>query len=169
MCFGGPWADRLTAMIDEVVRGYEVDGVFLDCFVWGAGCYGDECLSALREQGLDVHDHEAVVAYQNGRKLDFAQRVRRLLDQHRPEAAYYLNGVPFELQREMASHLDIESLPAGGWGYMDFPWKVRHQRKHGVHLVRQTGRADGQRSQAQIARGKQPLNILAPQCGPGLP
>lgn len=140
MCFGGPWPDHLTSIVDEVLTNYEVDGVFLDCFVWGKGCYGDECLSTMRDQGMDMHDHEAVVAFQNDRKLEFVRRIRQLIDRKRPEATYYLNGVPYKFQRDIASHLDIESLPAGGWGYIDFPWKVRRLRNYVDHLVRLTGR-----------------------------
>lgn len=140
MCFAGPWRDHLMKMIEEVLTGYEIDGLSLDCFVWNTACYGDECLRTMRDQGLDVNDHNTVAAAQNQRMLDFVRGVRRLIDAHRPEATYYLNGVPFDLQADIASHFDVESLPAGGWGYMDFPWKARYLRSQKKHLVRQTGR-----------------------------
>jgi hypothetical protein len=140
MCFGGPWADHLEAMIKEVLCDYEVDGLFLDCWAWDRPCYGDECVRALRDAGQDVLDHQTVVAAHNENKLKFARRVRDLIDTHRPEATYYLNGVPFLEQLDLASHLEIESLPGSFWGYMDFPWKVRALRGAGIHLVRQTGR-----------------------------
>ncbi|MFH0964774.1 MAG: hypothetical protein V2A58_12290, partial [Planctomycetota bacterium] len=53
---------------------------------------------------------------------------------------YFLNGIPYDLQLPFASHLDVESLPTGGWSYDNFPWKVRYLRKRIRHVVGQTGR-----------------------------
>ena len=140
MCFASPWADQLSAIIEEVLSTYEVDGILLDCFLWNRACYGDECLSQMRDQGLDVSDHVAVADAQNQKLMQFVRRVRQLLDQHRPEATFYMNGIPPQMQKGVGSHIVLESLPNGGWGYMDFPWKIRHRRKHWDHVVRQTGR-----------------------------
>ena len=140
MCFGGPWADHLVAMAEEVLRRYPVDGIFLDCWCWDKPCHGNECLCAIRDAGQDPLDANVVTRFQNERRLDVARRIRALIDQLRPGAGYYLNGVPYEVQIDIATHLELESLPAGGWGYMDFPWKVRYLRKWSLPLVRQTGR-----------------------------
>lgn len=146
MCFGGPWADLLAATIEEVLEGYEIDGIFLDCWYFGVGCQGVECAAGMREEGMDPTDATQRIAFQNERKMAFVRRVREMIDRIRPEATYFLNGVPYDMQLSVASHLDIESLPAGGWGFENFPWKVRYLRRRigrggrAIHLVGQTGR-----------------------------
>ena len=146
MCFGGPWADHLAAMVEEVLEGYEIDGVFLDCWYFGAGCQGVECATGMRDEGMDPSDATQRIAFQDRKKMDLVRRVRAIIDRTRPEATYYLNGVPYDMQLPYATHLDIESLPCGGWGYDNFPWKVRYLRKRigrdgrPIHLVGQTGR-----------------------------
>ena len=140
MCFGSGWADHLAAMIEEVLDGYEIDGVFLDCWHYGIGCQGYECALGMKESGMDPTDPAERIRYQNGKKMDFIRRVRKMIDEKRPEATYFLNGIPYDLQLSLASHIDVESLPCGGWGYDDFPWKVRYLRKRSDHVVRMTGR-----------------------------
>ena len=140
MCFGGPWADHLAGMIGEVLADYDVDGIWLDCWAYDTGCYGHECLSVMRDRGMDVTDHGEVVAFQNARKMDFVERVRGMIDEKRPEAGFFLNGIPYDMQLPFCSHLELESLPAGGWGYENFPWKVRLWRNLIGHVVGQTGR-----------------------------
>ncbi|MFH0965035.1 MAG: hypothetical protein V2A58_13630, partial [Planctomycetota bacterium] len=140
MCFASPWADHLSAMIEEVLTSYPIDGLFLDCWHYGKGCQGYECAAAMRAKGVDPTDPASRVAFQNEAQLDFIRQVRRLIDEKRPEATYFLNGIPYDFQLPFASHLDVESLPTGGWSYDNFPWKVRYLRKRIRHVVGQTGR-----------------------------
>ena len=140
MCFASPWSGHLAAMIEEVLDAYEIDGVFLDCWQYGAGCQGYECALAMRQAGMDPTDPEERIRHQNQKKMDFICRIRKMIDQKRPEATYFLNGIPYDLQLSLATHIDLESLPSGGWGYDNFPWKVRYLRPRTDHVVGMTGR-----------------------------
>lgn len=143
MCFGGEWPHHLTAMIEEVLDAYPVDGLFLDSFRYGEACYGYECVAAMRDAGMDPTDDAQVLKFQRKRKIDFITRVRKLIDGKRPQATFFVNGFPFEPAIPFISHFEIEALPAGEWGYDFFPWKVRCLRRSGIHLVRMTGRFHG--------------------------
>ena len=68
-------------MINEVMDNYEIDGLFLDCWAWDRACYGNECIAAICDQGIDVFDHAAVVSHQNEMKIQFIRRIIQRLGQ----------------------------------------------------------------------------------------
>ena len=62
---------------------------------------------------------------------------------HWPEALVFYNsrtvlGIRDELDNY--THIEIESLPTGGWGYSHLQQRVRHMRTLGKQLVGMNGR-----------------------------
>ena len=139
MCFNSGYGDYIADMIAEIRELYPVDGFFLDC-IGQPPCYGVECLEAMAEQGMDILDDEAVAAFAHQTKLRFAERARELVGD---DKMLFFNGIPYKDQIRYASHIEIECLPTGGWGYDTFPSTVRYTRNLGLHVVGQTGRFHG--------------------------
>lgn len=124
MCLNSGYGDHLLAMAGEMLDAYPVDGIFMDCFTM-TPCYGYECLEAMRRVGMDPSDDSQVLNYTWKVNSDFRGRVNHLVDGYKRGLRLYLNGLPYRWQ---SSHLELEVLPTGGWGYDVLPWQVRYAR-----------------------------------------
>jgi hypothetical protein len=150
LCMNTPYADFLAAHVEELLRGYPVDGLFVDIvFQQPPGCVCEHCLRSMRSKGLDptsdadLHHHSRLV------ERAFMTRMSDLVWSLRPGLPIFYNSRlrltadpaddngP-ELQHQ--THVEIESLPSGGWGYNHFPLFVRYFQTQGVPHLGHTGR-----------------------------
>ncbi len=148
VCINTPYLDYVLAQADEVLRDYEADGLFYDNFGYPAdGCFGPSCMIEREKLGLesarpeDRLKHTLIVME---RAMDrFAATVRA----RKPKAGVYING-PFGLGRDPGflrrvvkdyTHLEIESLPGGSWGYSHFQMASRYLRNFGLEAQGMTG------------------------------
>lgn len=111
-CHRSGYADEFVGMVAEVVAAYDVDGIFCDNLVLSP-CWGDECLTEIRDRGEDPTDPEAVRGQAERARLDWARRVK---DAVGPDRYLIFNGVPYAAARELNTHMEVECLPAH-WGY----------------------------------------------------
>ncbi len=143
LCMNTPYLDQVIAENKEIVEKYEIGGVFFDILKQPPeGCFCKWCKAERAKLGLstsaeDVFKHNKLVA----------KRVEKLLfdvvKAKRPNALTFFNsrlviGVRDELP--YYTHIEIESLPTGGWGYTHFHQRVRYMRTLGKELVGMTGR-----------------------------
>lgn len=136
MCYNTGYGDYLVSMIKEVLKLYPVDGIFLDCMNLFP-CYGNECLGKMRKQSMDILNDEEIAKFAHQTLVDFASQIRKIV----PKGKFlYFNGIPYGEQIKYASHIEIESLPTGGWGYDGFPSTVRYVRNLDKQALRMTGR-----------------------------
>jgi len=136
MCLNTGWAPHLLAMVEEVLDWYPVDGIFLDCFTV-TPCYGVECLEGMKELGLDVADAAQAQDFCWRVTQRFTEDVERLVQRKRPHIKVYFNGLPYRTQ---PTHVELEVLPTGGWGYDYLPWAIRYARTLGKPYFTMTGR-----------------------------
>jgi len=136
MCLNTGWGPHLLAMIEEVLDGYPVDGIFLDCFTV-TPCYGVECLDGMKELGLNVADPQQAEAFCWIVTERFTEKVKQLVQRKRPGIKVYFNGLPYRMQ---PTHVELEVLPTGGWGYDYLPWAIRYARTLGKPYFTMTGR-----------------------------
>lgn len=142
-CMNTPYLDVLLAQIEEVVTNYDADGIFLD-IVGVRNCYCQYCIDTLREEGIDPRDQEAV--YQLGERVyaNYTARVRETIDKIKPGMKVFHNGSHIRRgRRDLAmrnTHLELESLPTGGWGYDHFPLSARYAQTLGVDFLGMTGK-----------------------------
>jgi len=136
MCLNTGWGPYLLSMVQEVLDRYPVDGIFLDCFTL-TPCYGMECVDRMRELGLDVADEEQVREYCWRVTQKFTQDVRSLVQKKGLDINIYYNGLPYHMQ---PTHIELEVLPTGGWGYDYLPWALRYARTLGKPYFTMTGR-----------------------------
>jgi len=111
-CHRSGYGDQFVAMVAEVIDAYDVDGIFCDNLVLSP-CWGDECLTEIRDRGEDPTDAEAVRAQAERARLDLARRVKQVVG---PDRYLIFNGVPYAAARELNTHMEVECLPAH-WGY----------------------------------------------------
>ena len=139
MCLNTGYGEQVRAMIREILDRYDVDGFFLDC-MGTPPCSGFECTERMLEAGLNPRDDADAATFAAGTKLAFMAEIRALLGDGK---MLYGNGLPYRAQAPHASHIEIECLPTGGWGYDAFPVRVRYCRKLGLPVLGQTGRFQG--------------------------
>jgi hypothetical protein len=142
-CLGTPYLDILLAQIHEVVSRYDADGIFLD-IVGVRKCRCQYCVAKLREAGQDPRDEAAVIALGEQTYLNYARRVRETIDAVKPGLpVYHNNGHQQRGRRDLVlvnTHLELESLPTGGWGYDHFPLSARYAQTLGVEYLGMTGK-----------------------------
>ena len=143
LCMNTPYLDQVLNENQEILENYDTDGAWFDILKQPPdGCYCKWCLEDRRKQGLstspgDIYKHNKSVAT----KVENA--LTGLVHWRYPNAATFFNsrlviGVRDELG--YYSHIEIESLPTGGWGYSHFQQRVRYMRTLGKDLIGMTGR-----------------------------
>lgn len=142
-CFNTPYLDILLSQIREVVERYDADGIFLD-IVGVRKCYCQHCVASLRQAGKDPRDLEAVIALGEQTYANYTRRVRETIDSVKPGLPVFHNsGHVRHGRRDLArmnSHLELESLPTGGWGYDHFPLSARYVQTVGMEYLGMTGK-----------------------------
>lgn len=138
MCLNTGYADHLKAMIREVMELYPVDGFFLDCMV-AYPCHGNTCVQGRLDAGMDPRDDEGQARQFAIRVTErFRRDVGEIIAKSPRKLKLFFNGaIPY---REQLGHIEIETLPAGGWGYEELPWQVRYARTLNKPILAMTGR-----------------------------
>jgi hypothetical protein len=144
LCPNTPLLDYVNAQIEEVARNYEADGFFIDIMHYSDfGCFCTYCLREREKLGLDS-------ARQEDRDKHAQMVIERAMDRfcstiraHRPQATIFHNGrvrVGIRPELKYFTHLEIESLPGGQWGYSHFAVMSRYVRNLGRDYMGMTGR-----------------------------
>ncbi len=146
LCVNTAYAEFLKENVSDVceVLGPEaVDGFFFD-IVKPVPCACRACREEMLAEGLDPTD--AAVREQFGRRM-IGRFMREMSDHVRarvPEATIFYNSSHITpLHRrwlDAFTHLELESLPSGGWGYTHFPLTQRYARGLGVETMGMTGK-----------------------------
>ncbi len=144
LSLSGTYLDYLCEIIDEVLSLYPVDGLFLDI----VGIVPDVSLAAQREmhaRGLDPSDAADVLSHARKVQNAYFEATTRAARKHGKSLRIFHNAghIPKgdKTFLQYASHLEIESLPTGGWGYDHFPLSARHAATlNGVAYLGMTGK-----------------------------
>uniref|UniRef100_Q027I9 Beta-galactosidase trimerisation domain-containing protein n=1 Tax=Solibacter usitatus (strain Ellin6076) TaxID=234267 RepID=Q027I9_SOLUE len=143
VCLNSPYLDQVARENEEILTRYRADGAWFD-IAWTPpdGCFCRWCRAERERTGLgdsapDIKRHNKMVA------LRMEARLTELVHRHWPEALVFYNSrTVLGIRDELAnySHIEIESLPTGGWGYTHLQQRVRHMRTLGKQLVGMNGR-----------------------------
>jgi hypothetical protein len=163
ICLGNEeYIDYLAAQTEEVLKGYDADGIFYDMCYYppDPGCFCERCLARLEGGGHSRFDADAHRRQTWEILRSYTTRLASLCRDLRPNATVFFNSrVSPNVHRELdtLTHLEIESLSTGGWGYLYFPCWSRMVRTYPCPLQGMTARfhkswADfgGIKTQAQL-------------------
>lgn len=146
MCMSSPYLDYLVKQIEEVCKNYDADGIFLDI----AGvqpCYCQNCIAEREELGLNPYDENDVLKHAETVYKRYAEKTRAAVDKYKPNLPLFHNGGHIRQGRRdlvnYNTHLELESLPTGGWGYDHFPFSARYCQGLGVDYLGMTGKFHG--------------------------
>ncbi len=144
MCFNTPYLDHMTDQLRELAVLFpDADGYWLD-IVQGHECCCEHCIASMNAAGLDWQNpaDRKVQAYRTReRYLEETNKAARSVRADMP--VFHNSGhLPQGDRRvlEHFSHLEIESLPTGGWGYDHFPLSAAYARTIGKPYLGMTGK-----------------------------
>lgn len=142
-CMNSPYLDYLIAQIEEVVRNYDCDGIFLD-IVGVRTCWCQNCVKTLLDEGKDPYDDANAQELGERVYANYTRRVREAVDKIKPGLPVFHNSGHIRRGRrdlaDVDSHLELESLPTGGWGYDHFPLSAAYSRNLGKDFLGMTGK-----------------------------
>lgn len=144
LCFNTPYLDYLKEQIKDTIQhfGKKLDGLFFD-IVWQDDCCCNDCIKKMTAKGYDPEK-------ETDRQL-FAKETEQYLKAEIYHTIRLGSTCPIFFNEgnilpgirpnlEHYSHLEIESLPSGEWGYQHFPTVVRYAKNLGKEYLGMTGK-----------------------------
>ena len=142
--------------IEDVTRevlaryGESVDGIFYDiCFFPKGACWSPESRKFREKHSLLDDSPAGFEQFMAKAQETFSKRYREIILAARPEATVFFNagsdtflepGLGGRARLGNMSHMEIESLPSGSWGYFHFPRLARSAAYWGKPWLGMTGR-----------------------------
>ena len=137
------YRDELLEHAREVARNYETQGLFFD-IILTPDCVCAECLASMAEHGLDPENPADRLKNDEWVNERFRSEMTEALRAEFPGLRIFYNCGHIHKQglKRFAnySHLELESLPTGGWGYDHFPSSARYAATLGMDFLGQTGK-----------------------------
>lgn len=142
-CFNTSYLDYLLGQVREVLENYDGDGIFLD-IVGVRECYCTTCVEKIRTAGHDPRNKEKMQEMWENTYANYTKQVKNLIDKIKPGTPVFHNGGHISRGRRdlahMNSHLELESLPTGEWGYQHFPISARYAQGLDMEYLGMTGK-----------------------------
>ncbi len=144
LCFNTPYLDYLCSQIEEVVTLYpNADGIFLDIISQGQCCC-KWCMESMAKNELDPTCEEDRIAHAELVLDKYYARTTAAARVHDDEMPIFHNSGHISMgNRDILkyfSHLELESLPTGGWGYDHFPVSAKYCHKLPLDFLGMTGK-----------------------------
>ncbi|MCK5801838.1 MAG: beta-galactosidase [Lentisphaeria bacterium] len=144
LCFHSPYMDYLCDQIRETVRLFpNCDGIFLD-IISQAPCCCKWCLEVMSENGLDPNCEEDRATCANmALERYYRMTTEACLCDNPAMPVFHNSGHIKPGQRDILkyfSHLELESLPTGGWGYDHFPMSAKYCKNLDFDFLGMTGK-----------------------------
>jgi hypothetical protein len=138
-----PYRDQLVAQAREVVRAYDPPGLFFD-IILTTDCVCPACISRMHDNGLDPQNPVDRLVNDEAVNEIFRQEMSAALSAKFPDLRVFYNCGHIHKQGPARfapyTHLEIESLPTGGWGYDHFPSSARYAAFLGLDYMSHTGK-----------------------------
>jgi hypothetical protein len=146
ICPNTPYGEYLEAQAEEIARNYDAEGFWFDILFYSEnGCFCPYCMAEREKLGLDSTKVEDRLTQYQGVVQRTMARLSAAVHRHRKSALIYFNGrlrigAGFRNDLQYFTHLEIESLPGGQWGYGYFATMARYTRNLGLDYLGMTGR-----------------------------
>ena len=127
----------------EVATRYETQGIFFD-IILTPDCVCAACIARMQANGLDPEKPADRLANDEAVNEEFRKEVSGALMTEFPGLRIFYNCGHIHKQGPQRfttyTHLELESLPTGGWGYDHFPSSARYAATLGFDMVAHTGK-----------------------------
>ncbi len=134
LCFNTDYLDALCAQIEEVMVKYNPCGIFLDIIALRV-CYCEKCRADMKNLGLDIENEADRLKFAHMTLDKYLKATNAAVRKHSDTATIFHNSGHIPKGNydfiEANTHLELESLPTGGWGYDHFPLSAAYVRTLG--------------------------------------
>ncbi|MEE1138908.1 MAG: alpha-amylase family protein [Acutalibacteraceae bacterium] len=144
LCFNTGYLDFLCGHIEEVMQKYNPCGIFLD-IIAPRICYCDKCVADMKALGMDIGNEADRQKFAFMTLNKYIAATNAAVRKYSDNATVFHNSghIPkgdYEFI-EANTHLELESLPTGGWGYDHFPLSAAYVRTlEGAEYLGMTGK-----------------------------
>lgn len=145
LCFNTPYLDYLKKQITDTIKhfGSKLDGLFFD-IVWQDPCCCNYCIEKMLSRNLDPTSERDRILFSKITEQFLKSEIAYLVRSEDENCSIFFNeGNILPTIRENLSeysHLEVESLPSGEWGYQHFPTTVRYAKNLRKEYVGMTGK-----------------------------
>lgn len=143
LCVNSPYREFLKESITEMFEKVPVDGLFLD-IVKDFGCSCQYCQASMRKAGYNPEKSEDRIIFGEKMMKEFKMEMTDFIKKLDKKCSIFYNGghIGPDIRRTLDSytHLELESLPSGSWGYLHFPLTSRYARTLGKEILGMTGK-----------------------------
>ncbi|MFP4055129.1 MAG: beta-galactosidase, partial [Phycisphaerae bacterium] len=143
LCVNTAYRDYLKEITREVMQTLPTDGLFFD-IVKPVACSCTACRAAMEKRRLDASRFEVRREFGLEVISDFMHDMSAFVRGINPGATIFYNSSHVSPGHrpwiDAFSHLELESLPSGGWGYAHFPLTARYARTLGPDIMGMTGK-----------------------------
>lgn len=143
ICMNSPYLDVLVKQTEEVVRKFRPVGIFLD-IVGETDCYCKYCRAEAERLGMDTEDPKTYKKLGRITYKKYYTAINNAARAIKPDIRIFHNSGHIPCGRrdlaEAHTHLELESLPTGGWGYDHFPKSARYVSCLGKEYLGMTGK-----------------------------
>ena len=140
------YISMLLSEIEEVLKRYDglFDGLFLD-ICNPHPCVCDRCIDSMLKLGLDPENQEDVDKHRRIVYMKYTKKINDLVASYNKDLPIFYNwgNLPRNDREAIftnTKHLELESLPTGGWGYDHFPMSAAYARCLGREFLGMTGK-----------------------------
>jgi len=127
----------------EVARLYPTQGLFFD-IILTPDCVCSACVERMLCEGLDPENPDDRLKNDEAVNEQFRSETSKALFEEFPGLRVFYNCGHIHKQGPgrfvTYSHLELESLPTGGWGYDHFPSSARYAATLGMDFLAHTGK-----------------------------
>lgn len=143
ICMNSPYLKILEEQTKEVVEKFQPVGVFFD-IVAPRICWCKRCNAEIALLGMDPDDLQSHKIHGDMLYKRYCETVNAAARSIKPDIRIFHNNghIPCG-KRDLAAlntHLELESLPTGGWGYDHFPKSARYVNALGLEYLGMTGK-----------------------------
>ncbi len=144
LCLNTGYVDYLKEQILDVFECLGMlDGLFLDILNIQPCCCPN-CLKEMLERGMNPEDETQRYEFAQEVMDRFKEDMTRFIHEIQPDCPVFYNAGFISSRHRKAldsfTHLEIESLPGGSWGYDHFPVTARYTRTLGLDFMGMTGK-----------------------------
>lgn len=137
------YGDFLKAHVKDLFECVPVDGIFFD-IVQPRDSHTPPNREAMRKAGIDPRNEEQRRAFAAERINQWKREMTAYVHSLDKNVSIFYNaghiGPRHRPVKDAYTHFELESLPSGGWGYLDFPLKQRYVRTIGIDAMGMTGK-----------------------------
>lgn len=143
LCLNSDYRHYLFDHVIDSIGAENIDGFFFDIFFL-VPCDCRHCRKEMARLGIDHTIESERVRYCHLMLKEFKREMSSLIHKRVKNATIFYNGShvgPYiKTSLRYYSHLEIESLPGGNWGYDNFPLVDRYARTLGKDIIGMTGK-----------------------------